>query len=882
MPENFLSGCVLRPLRATLAGIAFTALAGAPLAAPAPAPEPDSPALEPRGAVRELAYPALEADCPALEPVILPLRAEDVRTLLDRAGVTWLPDDRGPDAPAWQSTPTGRVLALHAWCDGAPILDAAARLHEDRAGRLTWLVCPRGLGVSAARPATPSSCATELSACNDAPWLALPSRPGWTFGEAAVRTVAAVILGGAAPGPEDPGAGAFGGATLGSGIPGPAASPPCSVRIERAWLLESGGLRDVYLATPATPVPAADPATGPPADPAAERLLVLDGTDGRLLAERPLALRLSPASGEGYVFDPNPVVTSGNRDLTSADDVDPWRVTATLTDLDGSGMLRGAWVNVENPAGRAFHPELRFFYSARDLHFEEVMAYYHITRAQQRLQALGFTALDARPQSVTVHATGLDESWFSPTDRRIYLGDGGVDDAEDADVILHEYGHALHHAAVGALGCADARSLSEGFADYLAASFTGDACVGDWDGTYRPGGCLRDLTEVRRYPEDRTGDPHEDGLLWSGTLWRLRELLGPDVADRLAACSLYYQLPRSRFQDAAGGLVAAAVDLERALDRSDIRAVVEDVLGERGFLARRGTFSLSAGGPERARIPLGFPFRGPGAAESAWSDTLTVYADGRCVLGPLSGATDDPAAPVPVLAPLVTQCDGQTRPCEHEQLRVSWTAERGALATDLRFMAGGVPVRRVIVTLGEDGRIVLEWSGEGQQASVPGLTGWFPQGLAGTALWLDIPGWSEGVLDPGEGFGMHLPDGPFPLAGARLVLEPSAAGGYTARLEAAALPADPELDHAVTVWPTPARPGSRVVFRTLAGGPCELALLDASGRLLARHALGHLDPGLHAIDLNDLAPDRGVAAGVHFIRLQSDVDTRIAKVVYLP
>jgi len=600
-----------------------------------------------------------------------------------------------------------------------------------------------------------------------------------------------------------------------------------------------------------------------------------------------LAQSFTPASGAGFVFDPNPVIASGNRDLGSGDDVDPWRVAVSLTDLDGSGLLRGAWVDVDSPAGRAFHPTLQFFYSARDLHFEEVMAYHHITRAQQRLQALGFLALNARPQSVTVHATGSDASWYSTAERRIYLGDGGIDDAEDADVILHEYGHALYHAAVGALVSMDARALSEGFADYLAASFTGDACVGDWDGSFRPGGCLSDLTEVRRYPVDRVGDPHADGLLWSGLLWRLRELLGADVADRLAVGTLYFLLPRSSFSDAAAGLLAAASDLERTLARTDIRAAVEDGLGERGFLTRRGAFMLGAGELERAPIPLGFSFRGPGTGPSAGSDTLMVGADGRCEFLPPASASGAPDGLQPILAPWVAEAAAsqavQTfqQPGGHEHLCASWTTAGGTLTADLRFQAQGLTVRRVIITLHQSGQVVLEWSGEGQQTSLPGWTGWFPGGLQGQVRWVELSEWSEQVLGPGEGLGLASPGGPFALAGARLALWPAAGGGYTALLDAPPLPAGPALDHTVTICPTPARPGSRIVFRTLTGGCYELDLLDVAGRRLAGRSLGHLDPGLHAIALGDLAPDRPVAAGVHFVRVRGDVDTRIVRVVYL-
>src|SRR5439155_22663863 len=78
------------------------------------------------------------------------------------------------------------------------------------------------------------------------------------------------------------------------------------------------------------------------------------------------------------------------------------------------------------------------------------MAYYHLTRAQQYIHSLGFSnsnhpknGIDDRPQVAVADAFQADNSFYSPFTRQIKYGSGGVDDAEDADVILHEYGHAM-------------------------------------------------------------------------------------------------------------------------------------------------------------------------------------------------------------------------------------------------------------------------------------------------------------------------------------------------------------------------------------------------------------------------------------------------------
>jgi Zn-dependent metalloprotease len=123
------------------------------------------------------------------------------------------------------------------------------------------------------------------------------------------------------------------------------------------------------------------------------------------------------------------------------------------------------------------------------------------------------------------------------------FGKGGVDDAEDAEVIIHEYGHAIHFQSSPTFYGAGEESgaIGEGFGDYLAADVTNifaptpdPACVADWDSvSYTPGPvhCLRRLDEPKMYPHDLDGRVHDDGEIWSHALWNLRTALGHVHAD---------------------------------------------------------------------------------------------------------------------------------------------------------------------------------------------------------------------------------------------------------------------------------------------------------------------------------------------------------------
>jgi Zn-dependent metalloprotease len=174
--------------------------------------------------------------------------------------------------------------------------------------------------------------------------------------------------------------------------------------------------------------------------------------------------------------------------------------------------------------------------------FEQVMAYFWINQAQEYLQSLGFGStlrpVNAQQQQVKVDQYGGDNSFQTDKPLRIRYGKGGVDDAEDAEVIVHEYGHAVHAAQVPGFGASEeAGSIGEAFGDYFGVTVglaadqqyrwpdrVDQACVMDWDSTSYTSTvphCLRrldsDLTVA-----DKNGEVHHDGMIWSRALWDLR------------------------------------------------------------------------------------------------------------------------------------------------------------------------------------------------------------------------------------------------------------------------------------------------------------------------------------------------------------------------
>jgi hypothetical protein len=262
-------------------------------------------------------------------------------------------------------------------------------------------------------------------------------------------------------------------------------------------------------------------------------------------------------SGSALVFNPGPTVTSGDLTLTDQKDRDyaalnDERVAVTLTGLDGSGYLRGTWAIVVSETGNPAYggAECAFEYTRSDDRFEQVMAYYWVTKSQEYTRSLGFgvnagwPAINGDQQRVRINQWGLDNSYATDHPRdEMRFGKGGVDDAEDAEVILHELGHQIHFSASPTFfATVEAGGISEGFGDYWAATVvewaagpTPDpACIMDWDATSYTAGpihCLRRLDRNLRYPTDITGAVHRDGQIWSHALWNLRTAIGASHAD---------------------------------------------------------------------------------------------------------------------------------------------------------------------------------------------------------------------------------------------------------------------------------------------------------------------------------------------------------------
>ena len=326
-------------------------------------------------------------------------------------------------------------------------------------------------------------------------------------------------------------------------------------------------------------------------EPAGDWQLILDAVSGALLEQKDMFVKYTEGQrvrGTGMAYMSDPLSSSrqayGSKGFVDASDADSdslnaYRSVVTLdsvTYTDGAFVLQGPYctlADIEMPIDSMFSAATPdgFVFTRSQQGFEAVNTFYHVTTSYNRLLELGFSSDRLASIRVDPHGfQGQDNSHYSPTGNWLSFGTGGVDDAEDADVIWHEYGHAIQYAFAPTWGGGECAALGEGYADYWAASFsrsTGKWMATDaqfnwvykWDGHNEFWGG-RKLNDARAYPFG-TLSAHSAGQIWSSALMSIWNDLGRDVTDRLVLKSLFYLGDGATGVDAAQAMLQADRDL---------------------------------------------------------------------------------------------------------------------------------------------------------------------------------------------------------------------------------------------------------------------------------------------------------------------------------
>lgn len=299
------------------------------------------------------------------------------------------------------------------------------------------------------------------------------------------------------------------------------------------------------------------------------------------------------ATGTAMVFDPDPlsvaqVAYGGNYvDGNGQGDTDTAQLTAArsqvnLPDIEFSGgtyRLRGQYAEIaslQNPNTGLFTQATNAFHFTRNEQgFEAAQVYYHVDNNLRYInETLGITLVSRFNSGVVEfdpHAhNGADQSTYGGGE--LNFGEGGIDDGECTDVILHELGHGLHDWVTNG-GLSQQNGLSEGSGDYWAQSYsrsvngwtTGNDPhnlynkVFKWDGNDTWNGRRSDVANM--YPGGLSGQIHTDGQIWATVLMEIYDIIGRTKIDAAFLEGLGMTNSGTNQPQAAAAVRQAAMDM---------------------------------------------------------------------------------------------------------------------------------------------------------------------------------------------------------------------------------------------------------------------------------------------------------------------------------
>jgi len=338
----------------------------------------------------------------------------------------------------------------------------------------------------------------------------------------------------------------------------------------------------------------------------------LDAATGALLMSQP---RFAQITAKARVFDPNPVAKLNDPSLRDANDSaaavpDAAYSLVDLLELNAAGILAGPNVQIvdsDSPTTAHADASLPLLFDRSQPQFEEVNVYFHIDRSQRYMQSLGYTGarrIDGYAIPVDPHAlSGADNSLYvgstTPGQGKLYFGDGGTDDAEDSDIVLHEFFHSVQDwiapSAFFGLSSSQSRAMGEGFSDYWAYSSNYEAglgsgrdpyCLAEWDARcagddagqncgYPAGAeCLRRVDSVKTMNDfvngGVSGTEHKNGEIWSSALREIFDALvrrhGVAAGRRMADTLVLESMFGAPFDPTYAVIAHKLLDADRALN----------------------------------------------------------------------------------------------------------------------------------------------------------------------------------------------------------------------------------------------------------------------------------------------------------------------------
>ena len=307
-------------------------------------------------------------------------------------------------------------------------------------------------------------------------------------------------------------------------------------------------------------------------------------------------------SGAAKVFNPDPlsqdrVAYAGNyvdnNDLTNAQ-FDAARTQVVLPEIElASGVykLKSTYVEIQDlsaPSKGLFTQSTpNFFFDRGNDAFEAANAFYHLDNSMRYINnTLGIRCIPLTNSGVLFFdpsgANEADNSYY--TAGTLNFGEGGVDDAEDADVVLHEMGHGIHDWMTGG-HASSSTGLGEGSGDYWAVSYSrslnqwtsSDAAnnwVFSWDG-HNDFWAGRVTNYNRTYPQTGATNTaiHTYGQIWATSLMKIYDVIGRTKTDKAFLEGLALTNSSSNQKTAAVAVRQAAINMNYPC--ADIQTMID-------------------------------------------------------------------------------------------------------------------------------------------------------------------------------------------------------------------------------------------------------------------------------------------------------------------
>lgn len=160
-------------------------------------------------------------------------------------------------------------------------------------------------------------------------------------------------------------------------------------------------------------------------------------------------------------------------------------------------------------------------------------AYYHTTLVHDYMKSLmpNFTALDIALTTRVDRTDGSCNAFFNGNSINFYVTAGGCNALSmAADVVYHEYGHAITNYFYGSFGLNFQNgAMGEGYSDIYAITLTGDPVLGiGFSSTNQNMSIRRYDINPKIFPQNLVGQVHADGEIICGAWYQTGQNIGSD------------------------------------------------------------------------------------------------------------------------------------------------------------------------------------------------------------------------------------------------------------------------------------------------------------------------------------------------------------------